>query len=138
VNRADLQQLARLRLREAKVLHAAGLHSGAYYLAGYAIECALKACIAKRVRQYDFPDKSTVQASWTHSLKDLVKAAELERKLDAEIRSSSQFAANWGVVSQWRETVRYDVTVPANFAADIITAISSRKTVVLRWITKQW
>jgi len=138
VTRTDLQRLARLRLREAKALHRVGLYAGAYYLAGYAIECAFKACIAKRVRRHDFPDKVTVQASWTHNLQDLVKAAELKAPLDAEIAANSQFAANWATVSQWRETVRYDTLVPPNFASDIISAISSRATGVLPWIAKRW
>jgi hypothetical protein len=38
VNRAELQRLARLRPREAKVLLAAKECAGAYYLAGYAVE----------------------------------------------------------------------------------------------------
>jgi hypothetical protein len=41
VNRADLQQLAETRLREAKVLLDAGEWSGSYYLCGYSVECAL-------------------------------------------------------------------------------------------------
>ncbi len=53
MNRTDLQKLSNIRIREAKVLFAAGEHSGAYYLAGYAIECALKACFAKGVKRYD-------------------------------------------------------------------------------------
>lgn len=138
MTRTDLQRLARLRLREAKALHRMGLYAGAYYLAGYAIECALKACIAKQVRRYDFPDKATVQASWTHSLQDLVKAAQLKADLDSEIAANTQFSANWATVSQWRETVRYDTGVPQNFASDIIAAISSRATGVLPWIMKRW
>ena len=57
MNRADLQKLSNTRIREAKALFAAGEYSGAYYLAGYAVECALKACFAKNVKQYDFPEK---------------------------------------------------------------------------------
>jgi len=34
-----------------------GLFDGAYYLAGYAVECALKACIAKGTQRFEFPDK---------------------------------------------------------------------------------
>ena len=49
MNRTDLQQPALTRLAEAKALLAAGFPAGAYYLAGYAVECALKACIAKDV-----------------------------------------------------------------------------------------
>jgi len=42
MNRADFQQLADERISEAAVLLAASKFSGAYYLAGYAVECALK------------------------------------------------------------------------------------------------
>jgi hypothetical protein len=47
MNRNDLQNLSRLREKEAKVLLDNGCFAGAYYLLGYAVECALKACIAK-------------------------------------------------------------------------------------------
>ncbi|HLF84399.1 MAG TPA: HEPN domain-containing protein [Blastocatellia bacterium] len=57
MNRNDLKLLAVTRLREAKVLLANGEYSGAYYLAGYVVECALKACIAKRTKRHDFPDR---------------------------------------------------------------------------------
>lgn len=45
MNRVDFRQLAGLRIAEAKVLLDNNLYAGAYYLAGYAVECALKACI---------------------------------------------------------------------------------------------
>jgi len=57
INRQKLQELALMRIAEAKVLFNASHFAGAYYLAGYAIECGLKACIAKTVNQYDFPSK---------------------------------------------------------------------------------
>jgi HEPN domain-containing protein len=76
MNRADLQKLSNMRIREAKVLFAAEEYSGAYYLAGYAVECALKACIAKSVQRYDFPDKSLAQKSYVHDLKDLLRLAD--------------------------------------------------------------
>jgi hypothetical protein len=57
VNRTQLQQLAEERVRDAEALLNAGQWSGAYYLAGYAVEFALKACIAKLTNQHDFPDK---------------------------------------------------------------------------------
>jgi hypothetical protein len=41
MNRADLQQIAELRLQEARTLLTGGFPDGAYYLAGYAVECAL-------------------------------------------------------------------------------------------------
>lgn len=57
MDRKGLQELSNVRLKEAKALLKVGMADGAYYLAGYAVECALKACIAKETRRYDFPDK---------------------------------------------------------------------------------
>jgi len=48
------------------------LTDGAYYLAGYAVECALKACIAKKTQRHEFPDKRRVDASHTHNLIQLL------------------------------------------------------------------
>jgi hypothetical protein len=75
VNRSDLQRLAELRLSDAQALFDAHAFEGAYYLAGYAIECALKACIAKRTREFDFPDKREVERSYTHDLERLMEVA---------------------------------------------------------------
>ena len=47
MNRADLQKLAEERLADAELLLANGRFGGAYYLSGYVVECALKACIAQ-------------------------------------------------------------------------------------------
>ena len=58
MNRSSLQNLANERIKDAEALLMAGRWSGAYYLAGYAVECALKACFAKQTREYDFPQKS--------------------------------------------------------------------------------
>jgi hypothetical protein len=78
VKRKDFQELAALRLKEARLLLKGNCPEGAYYLAGYAAECALKACIARRTERFEFPDKKRVDRSWTHSLSELIQAAELE------------------------------------------------------------
>jgi len=78
MDRKDLRSLSRVRLLEARALLKAGLPDGAYYLAGYAVECALKACIAKETKRYEFPEKRRVNASHTHDLADLLKVAELQ------------------------------------------------------------
>jgi len=78
VNRRDLQNIALTRLKEVEVLLENRQYSGAYYLSGYVIECALKACIAKQTRKFDFPDKKTAIESYTHDLEKLVKVAKLD------------------------------------------------------------
>jgi HEPN domain-containing protein len=93
MNRADFQQLAEVRIGEARVLLEADCYPGAYYLAGYAVECALKACIAKQTREYDFPEKDFVNKSWTHKLEKLPNLAELEDRLNNDRRTSNELDA---------------------------------------------
>ena len=71
MNRIEFQEIAELRLKESRALLAAGLPDGAYYLAGYSVECALKACIAKRTQEHDFPEQKRAIDSHTHDLRDL-------------------------------------------------------------------
>ncbi|WP_420238862.1 hypothetical protein ACOBR2_04500 [Telmatobacter bradus] len=84
MNRLDFQNLSNLRLREAKTLLEQGLDDGAYYLAGYAVECALKACIARQTQEHDFPDKKLVVDNHTHKLNDLLRLAQLSDILAAD------------------------------------------------------
>jgi hypothetical protein len=68
VNRTDLQKLARVRLGDAKVLLKAKRWPAAYYLAGYAVECGLKACVLVRLAgQPDmiFDDRRFSDKCWT-------------------------------------------------------------------------
>ena len=67
VDRRGLQELSKVRLKEARALLRAGMHDGAYYLAGYAVECGLKACIAKTTLRHEFPDKKRVDSSYSHN-----------------------------------------------------------------------
>ena len=67
-NRRDFQRLARLRLRDARVLMRNGNSEAAYYLIGLAVECAVKACIAKNTRRYDFPRTRTPSRKSTHTI----------------------------------------------------------------------
>jgi hypothetical protein len=62
-NRTTFQQLAEARIGEAKLLLANGHPSGAYYLAGYAVEYALKARIAEEFHEGEIPRLSFVHVS---------------------------------------------------------------------------
>lgn len=138
MNRAQLKKLSRLRIREAKVLLDKRCYQGSYYLAGYSVECALKACIAKQTRLYDFPDKERVTKSYSHKLKDLVEVAQLKSALDNEVKSNQQFGANWTMVVEWSESFRYNLTMPEKKARDFHAAISDQMDGVLPWLEKYW
>ena len=136
MNRLEFQSLARIRLREARALLRAGHHDGAYYLAGYSVECALKACIARRTKRHDFPDKRTVDASYTHRLEDLVRVAELQKSLSTSMRSDPALALNWAVVKDWNEETRYERKT-RHQARDLVRAISGQHG-VLQWARRHW
>ena len=136
MNRADLKKLSNTRIREAKALFAAEEYSGAYYLAGYAVECALKACFAKGVKRHDFPDKR-VRDVFTHDLPRLINYAGLNDELELAKKASTKFVASWDVVCKWTEESRYS-TWARNDAEQILDAIARRKDGVLPWIKQLW
>jgi len=71
LNRDTLRALADSRLEESRVLLENQFWTGAYYMTGLAVECALKSCLAREVKEYDFPDKEFVAKMYTHDLEKL-------------------------------------------------------------------
>jgi len=146
MNRNDFQRLAELRLKEARVLLAAELPDGAYYLSGYAVECALKACIAKRTREHDFPEKKLVIDSHTHDLGKLLDLAGLSDLLKNDVAGNIELKLDWDTVREWSEQSRYNLfdDDPIGHwsglasAQSLIDAVESKKGGVLRWIRQSW
>ena len=138
LNRYALHKLAKRYAEDADILLQNGRWSSAYYLAGYAVECALKACIAKQFREHDFPDKQIVNRSHTHDLRELVRLAELESALEERGRQQDAFRDNWdNVVVKWKETSRYEQPIQAT-AEELVRAVRDPKEGVLPWLEQQW
>lgn len=137
LNRQILQELARIRLKEARALLREGYYDGAYYLCGYIVECGLKACIARHTKRYDFPDKEAVIKSYTHNLERLIEVAELDLALKQEMDRNPDFADNWSIVKDWSETSRYERHTRRE-AEDMYSAIANREHGVLKWIRMFW
>ncbi|MFB2970076.1 HEPN domain-containing protein [Aerosakkonema sp. BLCC-F183] len=137
MNKKHLQDIARLRLKEAKVLLDNGYYDGAYYLCGYVVECGLKACIAKKTNKHDFPDKKIVIDSYTHDLKKLVQVSGLQSNLAHESITDLVFATNWAIVVQWSEDSRYQRWTEVE-AQNMYAAVANRNHGVLRWIRQFW
>jgi len=125
-------------VKEAQALLSAGLNDGAYYLAGYAVECALKACIAKGTQRHEFPDKKKVEASHTHKLIDLVKLANLEDSRIERARGDSDFLSNWDLVRVWSEQSRYQKGRRPEAAQAFVRAVNDRTHGVIAWIKLHW
>ena len=134
MNRSDLQQLSKIRHDEAALLLKEGRFSGAFYLAGYAVECGLKACIAKQSEQYDFPERSRWEKAFTHDLTALVRVAGLDTEFTADRFKQQKLKTDWEeVVKNWSEGSRYAIWTQED-AESMLRAVDE----VLRWITKRW
>src|ERR1022692_1782888 len=137
LNRELLQRLSDQHLGDALVLLEQKRWPGAYYLAGYSVECALKACIAKLTKVHDFPHKDSPKV-FTNKLDILVGLAELEQARIDKAKSSRDFKLSWAVILEWSEESRYDAAKGEREAKNLIQAISDNQEGVLPWIKLHW
>lgn len=135
VTRKSLQELARIRLEDGSALLRAGRYDGAYYVLGLAVECALKSCIARRVRRHDFPDKELAVQSYSHDLTKLVRVAGLETALDGD--KDAVLRANWLIVRNWSIDARYSKPGQRKALA-LNRAMNDRDHGVMKWIRRRW
>jgi hypothetical protein len=126
-----------IRIREAHVLLKASEYSGAYYLAGYSLECALKACTAKSVQRFDFPDKDRVQKSYSHRLTELAVLAGVWDELNLARAANPRLASSWTLAVNWSEQSRYHIHSRRDAEA-LVAAIGRRGNGVLPWIRQRW
>lgn len=136
--RTELQNLTRLRVREARALLNNRYYDGAFYLLGYAVECAFKACIAKQMRRYDIPDRKLINDTYTHDLGKLLSISGLEPEYRKESLRSPAFELNWTVVKDWSEKARYSTGLTKSEVEEFFSAVLSRKNGVLPWLKKLW
>ena len=107
-------------------------------MTGLAIECALKSCLARAVKEHDFPDKQFVNKMYVHKLEDLFeldaalwKAFQTDRKMDGKLE------VNWKTVRSWDNERRYD-TVEELEARDFYEASTESVSGVMEWIRGNW
>jgi len=137
MTRSDLQALSQLRLHEAQLLLQAASYGGAYYLAGYAVECAMKACIAKSTQAHDFPDKKRVNDSYSHDLASLLKTSGLEPVLKHARQASPGLGTRWDIAQEWNESSRYALWQKSD-AESMLNAVADSKDGVLKWLKQHW
>jgi hypothetical protein len=138
VNRAEYRRVAQARLVDARVLLRARRYDAAYYMAGYVVECALKACIARQFRSGNIPDKGSVDRLYVHGLPALAQFANLKRDIEAAANSDPQFGAHWLTVQGWTETSRYEVGRQAIDAQNMVDGVADPQHGVLQWLKQHW
>jgi HEPN domain-containing protein len=140
MTRVEWQQLAERWLIDAKSLLDDHRWSAAYYAAGYAVECGLKACIVARVAttpEVIFADRKFSEKCWTHTFEELVKLADLVAPRAADVAANPALRANWLIVNDWSETSRYDTTSHWD-AKKLYSAITDKVNGVMLWIRVRW
>ena len=137
MNRTDLQNLAEERLGDSELLLANSRYGAAYYIAGYAVECGLKACIAKLTRAEDFYDKTLARNIFKHDLAELANHARLSAVFAQTGTHDPIFARNWAHVNAWNEESRYDPHTRQE-AEQLIAAIRDPVHGVMQCIRQYW
>jgi HEPN domain-containing protein len=142
VDRKQLQNLAKVRLKDARALLGRKRWSGAYYLCGYVIECALKACLLRHLGESAavFGDQTYLKKladCWTHDLVKLVNLAGLDADFGAARGANPALDNFWFVTKDWKETSRYEEKSEAEARA-LYQAVSHNPDGVFRWIQSRW
>ena len=138
MKRSELKKLTAMRLKDARILLDTRRYAACYYLARYAVECALKACIAKKFHANTIPTKALVNSIYQHGLDKLVGVAELAQNLEQERDASPDFEANWNVVKDWKSDRRYHLGATQRDAQDLCHAINDPNHGVLQWLHRHW
>ncbi len=133
-SKIDFEGLAELRLREARCLVAGNEFDGARCLAGYAVECALKAVILKNFPAHTLLPPNVVKEVHVHNLAALLKLAQLEGAL----KESQAHLVSWTVVKDWSEQLRYASGCKRISAEGFLDAIDSTINGVLPWVKQRW
>ena len=139
MNRGEWRNLAAERVLDAQALLNAGRWACAYYVAGYAAECGLKACVLARVEKSGviFDDPKFAEQVRIHKLDRLMKVADLEPRFFTAIAANPVLAGFWGVVSAWTEESRYQSKTKTD-AQQLYEAITHNPDGILQWIQQHW
>ncbi len=139
MNRVQAREFAEAWVADAKALLDAGRWHAAYYLAGYAVECGLKACILAHIDNTGiiFQDKKFAERCFTHDIEALVKAADLETTRGIDIAATPELGLNWQVVKDWNVDIRYQARSEPE-ARRLYEAVTDSANGVLPWIRARW
>lgn len=137
LRRSELRLLVGDRRKEVEALLASRNYSGAYYLAGYIVELALKVCIAKNMRRNVIPVRQFIDSIYTHDLDKLLGVAELRDQMMRDRNANEDLDVNWSTVVGWNEESRYKRWNRSE-ATTLYEAIMDEQNGVLRWIAQHW
>lgn len=128
-----MRLLAESRADEALALLGLGHNSGAYYLAGYAIECGLKAVLTRSLASHTLPHYKAAEKVHIHRLGELMSMTGLTPAIAAD----RVVGPSWIVVQSWSEQARYRL-YDVRSATDMVVAATDPTSGVLQWLKRYW
>jgi hypothetical protein len=137
ITKSQWRKLSEMRLEEAEVLLAQKQWSGAYYLAGYAVECGFKAAICDQFVSGAIPERQFVINIYTHDLQKLRTYAQLDHAFDSDAAITPDLFVNWDTVRDWTEQSRYD-QMEAQAAEDMVKAVNDPISGLIIWLQKHY
>ncbi|MBX9677972.1 MAG: HEPN domain-containing protein [Gemmataceae bacterium] len=142
MDRKGFQLLAKSRLKDAKALLDKKRWAAAYYLCGYVLECALKACLLRHIGEWaalfgdpEYPRR--LAACRTHDLGLLVHLAGLDAAFGQARGTNSNLQDYWAQAKDWNEASRHEERTEAE-ARSLFEAVSHTFDGVFKWFQAYW
>jgi hypothetical protein len=129
--RRDLVRLQVEWLLDARTLLGAQRYAGAYHAGGVALECALKARIARFIEAEEFPDLKLAREAWDHDPRKLLALGDLLRLMRA---APPSVQTNWATMKDWTVESRYTHTVNPATVAAFVDALDHPTDGVITWL----
>ena len=118
----------------ARILLKQNVTAEAWYHAGFAVECAMKAAIMRHRRYNAFPDRETNPELYVHNL----HALAVEAGLDIKALVRDPIATNLQVVLMWGRSASYDPKpMPVTVARDMVEAACGADGVIA-WLDRRF
>lgn len=139
MDRQTLQRMSIERPLDAEALLQGRRWDYAYYVSGYAVECALKSCVLSRMihTAWVFQEKWNAEKCRTHDLGKLVELAGLNGELNQRLKAGGGFEVSWAFTSAWKVDSRYQ-SHTENQARELLEAITHPTKGVLPWLQIYW
>lgn len=136
--RDDFRKLHARYLSDAELLYQSERYDSAYYLAGYSVECLLKAIICKNIQPNEFPPKNTNSTHYIHSIEHLVKTAGLDKELEFDRDRSDKLKNSYLLLKDWDPAeLRYNSgPIQRTQIEDFLEAIKDQEGFV-SWLSKR-
>ena len=134
LNTVQFQELQKRFVAGARELEKTEQYDLAYYLGGYATECAIKAIICKSIPASTFPPRNPASTHYIHKIETLLGTANLQEALELEISKDNGLKVAFQIVKDWIPDSRYELSkMTRKDCQEFLDSVE----VFIKWLEKQ-